>query len=172
MPITVTLDGPEAIEDAIAATLRTNVNGYIDAVWSAWATSDTNNNRSVPKVYPAQVVSGRRTLQPEFPAYIVRSLDGRTEEDAAPRYGYMAHRFSIMVLCQGDDEHILDVQVKRHLTAIRKTLGNLVTLDGSIAGILGIALEEYGRSQPTKDKHLMEQVGAWLATVRVEEVYL
>ena len=120
MPITVMRDGPEAIEDAIASTLRANVNAYLDAVWTAWGAA-----AGVPKVYPAQVVSGRRALQPQFPAYIVRSLDGHTEEDLAPRYGYMAHRFEIVVMCQSSDDHVLDIQVKRHLTAIRKTLGNV-----------------------------------------------
>ncbi len=120
MPITVMKDGPEAIEDAIAATLRANVNGYLDAVWAAWGDA-----ASVPKVYPAQIISGRRALQPQFPAYIVRSLDGRTEEDLAPRYGYMAHRVEIVVLCQSSDDHTLDAQIKRHLTAIRKTLDNV-----------------------------------------------
>ncbi|MGZ3682031.1 MAG: hypothetical protein ACXVDI_26025, partial [Ktedonobacterales bacterium] len=93
-------------------------------------------------------------------------------EDLAPRYGYMAHRFEIVVLCQSSDDHVLDVQVKRHLTAIRKTLGNAPTLDGSIGGILGITLESYGKSasHPT-DRKLMEQTAAWIATVRVEESY-
>ena len=168
----VAQDGPEAIEDAIANTLRTKVNDYLDAVWVAWATSDTANGYHIPKVYPLQVVSGRRTLVANFPTYIVRSLDGHLDEDAAPHFGYMAHRFQIIVLCQSSEEHILDVQVKRHLTAIRKCLGNNVTLDGSIGGILGIQLTYYGKSMPAKDKLAMEQAGAWLATVRVEEVYL
>ncbi len=167
MPVTVMRDGPEAIEDAIASTLRANVNAYLDAVWAAWGDA-----ASVPKVYPAQIVSGRRALQPQFPAYIVRSLDGHTQEDLAPRYGYMAHRFEIVVLCQSSDDHVLDVQIKRHLTAIRKTLGNAPTLDGSIGGILGITLESYGKSPShPNDRKLMEQTAAWIATVRVEESY-
>lgn len=173
MPITVTRDGPEAIEDAIAATLRSNINAYIDAVWASWATSDTNAGISVPKVYPVQVVSGRRTMQPQFPAYIVRSIDGRTEEDAAPNFGYMAHRFEVIVLNQSSDEHVLDVQVKRHLTAIRKCLGTHETLDGSVPGILGCVPQHWGKSETVKnEKHLMEQIGAWLCEVRVEEVYM
>lgn len=155
--------GAEAVEESVAATLRT----YLPAILASIYTSA---NDGVPNAPVAQFYAGSRDVIPEYPAIVVTSIDGAESLDGSPVWGEVNHRLDISAICQSDDHRTLDRQTKRLLWAIWDTLKQHQSLDGALSGLAGVSLARYGRSDAFKPtgKHLI-QVAAWEAIVRMSE---
>lgn len=157
--------GPEAIEESLAATLRTYLPAALDTIYAA--AGDTT-----PKVYPRQVYAGSRDVIPEYPAVVVASIDGQQALDASPSWGEVNHRMDVSGLIVSDDHRTLDRQTKRLLWAIWDVLKTHQGLDNKLSGLAGVQLTRYGRSDVFKPKQgatQLLQVAAWEVIVRVEE---
>ena len=157
--------GAEAVEESVAATLRTYMPAIINAIYTAAADA-------TPNVLPVQYYAGSRDIIPEYPSVVVTSVDGQEALDGSPVWGEVNHRLDVSVICQSDDHRTLDRQTKRLLWAVWDTLKQHQSLDGGLSGLAGLTLARYGRSdiyQPKGGAKLLLQVAAWEVIVRVEE---
>lgn len=155
--------GAEAVEEAIAATLRTYLNAAIDTIYAA--AGDTT-----PKVHPRMIYAGSRDVIPEYPCVVVTSIDGQQLLDASPNWGEINHRLDVSALVQSDDHRVLDRQTKRLLWAIWNVLKTHQGLDNTLEGLAGVQLARYGRSDPYKapGQTKLLQVAAWEVFVGTE----
>lgn len=156
--------GVEAVEESVAATLRSYLNAALDTLYTA--AGDTT-----PKVYPKSIFAGSRDVIPEYPAVVVASLDGQQTLDASPNWGEVNHRLDVSGIIISDDHRVLDRQTKRLLWAIWNVLKEHQGLDNSLQGLAGVTLVRYGRSDIYKPKGSTQllQVAAWEVVVRLEE---
>lgn len=166
MPYVQVIQGPEAVEQAVANTLTTNFNAALDAVYAAWAPVDS----APPEVYPAGIHVGGRDLIPSYPAIEVMATGGRMTEDGATVWGGFQHELLIVAWLTGDDKDTLNRQCLRYAWAIWKVLMAFQTLDGSLSGQAGVEPLEYQVSQPaSKPTNQLLQAVGWRVTVNVEE---
>lgn len=163
--------GPEAIEHAVANTLSTNLNGFLDAIWTQWATIDAAYPVPIPKVYPKLVLAGRRQLISDYPAILVTSLDGELLGSGAPVWGEMQHRVDVTAFLRSDRQDVLDIQSKRYVWAIWKCLMTYQMLDNSLVGNSGVTPRSYGRDlwDPKKKSVQMIMAVGWEVLVHLVE---
>lgn len=163
--------GPEAIEEAVAATLSANLGTYLTAIWNQWGDQAT-----VPLVQPVVFLSGEWDMVPDYPMVYVRALDGQmggeNGDDGAPFWALMNHHLEVGALLRSDSANVLDKQCKRYLWAIWKTLMNYQHLDGSLVGNSGVSLRRYGKSATypeSDDSPLLLKGVAWEVVVWLTE---
>lgn len=158
--------GPEAVEEAVRATLESNLGGYLTAIWAQWGDA-------VPLVTPVDWLAGEWDLIPDYPVVYVRSLDGSLlgEQDGAPLWATFAHRLDVGVLLRGDSANVLDQQCKRYLWAIWKCLMAYQQLDGSLEGNTAVTLLRYGKSEsyPENGTTTLLKSGGWETQVWLAE---
>jgi hypothetical protein len=166
MPVyTDVVQGPEAVEQAVANTLAANLTTALNEVYSAWASVD-----ALPEVTPANIYVGGRDLIPSYPAIEVMATGGRMTEDMATVWGGFQHELLIVAWLAGDDKDTLNRQCLRMAWAIWKVLMKYQGLDGSLSGQAGVELLEYQVSQPaSKPANQLLQAVGWRVTVNVEE---
>lgn len=164
--VTTYLKGPEAIERAIMKTLLSHINAEIDAVWAAWAATDTADAVVVPKVYPAHINAGAVSEIYDYPTIAVTSDSGRVTSIGAPNWMETDHTLAVIVWMISDDTTIIDKLTKRYLTAIAEVLLKNQGLDGSM-GFTGVDLVDYGRTPPAKLDLIpgLQQIAGWTVTV-------
>lgn len=168
--VTTQIKGPEAVEHAVAATLRAKLNGELAATWAAWATFDTADGVSVPLVYPAQIIAGRQGIASDYPTIMVASDLGIQRTNAAPNWGEVDHTLAVIVWLVADDVLLLHKMMHRYLTSIWEVLMKNQSMDGTIA-LTGIDPGEYGRAVPVKlgETAGIVHVGGWTFIAHVEQ---
>lgn len=145
-----TQTGPEAIEEAVAATLTSFLAGEMDALWTA-----AGDAASVPEVHPA-VVAGHRALLPEYPVVVVTWLDATITEIGDTIWQGWAHRLDVSAYVMSDDMHVLDQQTKRIAWAMVKALAKHQKLDGSLPhGPTSVVTRRTGRSEQLRTRNGM-----------------
>jgi hypothetical protein len=169
------MQGGEAVEIALANTLTQCLNTELDDIWAQFAAYDAANG-GPNKVYPKKVLAGQRTLIDAYPAVQVTWLGAKVALDGSAGYGesgwnQVEHQVDVTVLIQGDDEHVLDRQVKRYVTALWRAVQHHQQLDGmTVAGVVGAVVTDLGQSRvEKKDTKQLFQFGGIAVTVTVEE---
>jgi hypothetical protein len=158
--------GPEAVEEAVRATLQAHLGTYLTAIWAEWG--DT-----LPLVTPVDWLAGEWHAMPDYPVVYATVLDGQLlpEQDGTPFWATFQHRLAVGAMLRGDQVNTLDRQAKRYLWAIWKCLEAYQQLDGTLVGNPAVTLHRYGKSQafPQKGKsgslylkRLEWEVSVWL----------
>src|SRR5579884_1857235 len=157
--------GPEAVKEALAATIAAHLPAFLDAEWAEWGDGAT-----VPEVYPRAVLPGHRTLVREHPTVMVDVPEGQMTENGAPYWGAFAHQAEVTALLRGDDEVVLEHQADRYLWALWKLLMQYQQLDGTLVGSCSVTPTRYGKSPAYPEKPssplLLKAVG-WEVTVEL-----
>lgn len=158
--------GPEAVEEAVRATLQSHLGTYLTAIWAQWG--DT-----LPLVTPVDWLAGEWDTIPDYPIVYVRSLDGALapEQDGAPLWATFQHRLDVGAILRSDTVNNLDKMCKRYLWAIWKCLMTYQMLDSTLVGNTGVTLHRYGKSDTYSaggmTTNLLKEVGwevvVWLA---------
>jgi hypothetical protein len=159
--------GPEAVAEALAATLVAHVNEAV-----AILNAEANDGTPVPTIAAGNIYALHRSLVPEYPALVVTPVAGHEIGNGAPSWGEVDHHLDVTVLCQSDDNLVLDRQIARYLWAIWRTIKVYQGLDGSLSGLAGIDTPAYGRSQVYKSSEnssLMMQDAGWEVIVHLIE---
>lgn len=142
--------GPEAIEEAAAACLNTNLLAEMNALWTAWGDSATT-----PEVQPPQVFAGLRLMIPEYPSMQVVHLGSDITEIGDVTWQGWLHHLEVQTVVASDDTHIMDMMTKRIMWAACKVLAKHQQLDGSVPGLKSIVTRQIGRSKIAKSKDQM-----------------
>jgi hypothetical protein len=160
------LGGPEAAAEAVAATLVAHVNDAVATINAAYT------DMTLPTFAAANIYALHRSLIPEYPAIVVGSVDGKELANGAPNWAEDDHRLDVAILCQSDDELVLDKQTLRYLWAVWRTLKVQQALDNSLSGLAGVDTPSYGRSEAYQVKQgspLMMRVAGIEVIVHIVE---
>lgn len=166
------MQGPEAVEIAVCATLTTHLNAELATVWATYAAYDAGQTKppSPPLVYPKLILPGQLDLVGELPAITVAWLDAQVRADHGAEWDIVEHHVDVTVGCTSSHKVTLDRMVKRYITAIWRCIQHHQQLDGSVAGLYGAAVADMGKSKQFKDdRNSLIQYGGVMLSVTVEE---
>jgi len=140
--------GLEAVENAVAATLRAYLIAELDAIWSA-----AGDVATVPKPYTVwggtpHVEVGQVPLQTDPPSLQVYSRQGRNPDNVEPAWGKFDYPVIIEGLIGGDSLPYMDRVAKRFVYAIGKVLYKHPTLDDSLSGPAGVLIDAVDAGAP------------------------
>lgn len=131
--VTTVIKGPEALERSMAATLATYFPAELTAVYAAWAPYDAADGITVPLSMPLHYLAGVRDVVKEYPSIVVASEMWKQRQNGAEYWASHDHPLLIVGYLNSDDQHILDLMVKRYAVAIWETVMKHQALDGTCA---------------------------------------
>lgn len=158
--------GPEAVCEAVAATLATSLPATLTSIWADWGDGTT-----VPLANPKAVLAMRRPLLAEFPWLVCEPIGGQQVANGAQLWGEVDHRVAVTAWLRGDTETVLQKQATRYLWAIWRVLMEHQGLDGSLSGLAGVDPTQYVYGDVAKHGQggmLLQPVG-WEVVVHVME---
>ena len=162
--MTAIQQGPEKVAAAIVATLTSNLNASIDAIWTAWSGADPTGEDVPPNVHPTKIYRFSRRVVDlgNYPVIMVRPVGGRqTDNFMAVTPGSVGSdqwrwRLFVEVGFAGDDMYVMEAYVTRLVWAIRTCLLLHPLLDGSLGGYGGsLTLGEIGIGQAIENKGVL-----------------
>ena len=169
MPAAAGLKGGEAVAQSMVNALGTYLNTEIDAISTAWGDSVP-----LPHVPSANIYTMlRKAIPAEGVAIVVTPFSGRQLVNHATDWGQIAHRIEVDVVCQSDDQYIVQAQLDRYLTAIWQVVMKYPQLDSSIIWITGCDPVQYARSTvypSQQNPALIEAWGAWEVDIYVDQL--
>lgn len=157
--MTALRQGPEAVAQAISATLQAHLNGDIDTQWTAWSAGDPSGEVTPPKLYPAKYYVFRRDLigSADYPVVLISPGPGSqlllnhatTPNVVGAAWTLERHHLFVEVGMLGSDEYQLQASVTRLVYALRTCLLKHMELDGDPATLLsgyggGLTIGQFG----------------------------